>query len=226
MQAWSEHDNHTVRRFASEGCRPRLPWAMAIPFLKIDPAPILPILEKLKNDPSEFVRKSVANNLNDISKDHPQLVIGLVRNWKGQTKDTDWVCKHGSRTLLKQGNRETLDLFGLGNTNALQLKNFQLYTPEVQIGGNLEFGFQLFNANSEAVNIRLEYAVYYQKANASLAKKVYKISEKLYAANSETTIRRKQSFKIISTRKLHKGLHQLSVIINGVEGEKLDFELV
>jgi len=225
MQSWASHENHAVRRFASEGCRPRLPWAMAIPFLKINPEPILPILEKLKNDSSEFVRKSVANNLNDISKDHPQLVIDLVQKWKGKSMDTDWVCKHGSRTLLKQGNREVLDFFGLNNTNFVQIKDFQLLKSKVQIGDNLKFEFKLQNTNSEYLTIRLEYAIYYQKANGSLAKKVYKISEKTYSGNSETFVRRKQSFKIITTRKFHKGLHQVSVIVNGKEGQSLDFEL-
>ncbi|GLL57169.1 hypothetical protein KUBF_48340 [Bacteroides finegoldii] len=75
-----------VRRLASEGCRPRLPWAMALPNLKKDPTPIIPILENLKNDPARFVRLSVANNLNDIAKDNPEIVIDLAKKWKGNRK--------------------------------------------------------------------------------------------------------------------------------------------
>lgn len=95
MLVWSRHEHWGVRRLASEGCRPRLPWAMAIPDLKQDPSPIIPILENLKNDPAKSVRLSVANNLNDIAKDNPQTVIDLAKKWHGKSKEVDWVIKHG-----------------------------------------------------------------------------------------------------------------------------------
>src|SRR5690606_35514298 len=106
------HKHWGVRRLASEGCRPRLPWGMALSHLKEDPLPIIPILENLKNDPSRFVRLSVANNMNDIVKDNPQTVIELAKKWYGTSKEVDWVIKHGCRTLLKQGNPDVMALFG------------------------------------------------------------------------------------------------------------------
>jgi 3-methyladenine DNA glycosylase AlkC len=109
MQKWSLHTNAHVRRLASEGSRPRLPWAMAIPALKQNPEPILPVLENLKNDPSESVRRSVANNLNDISKDNPHVVLAIAKKWQGFNPQTDAVRKHACRTLLKQGHTEILD---------------------------------------------------------------------------------------------------------------------
>ena len=109
MRAWSLHKSHKVRRLASEGSRPRLPWAMAIPALKKNPMPVLTILENLKNDPSESVRRSVANNLNDISKDRPGMVLKIANAWKGQNKETDAIVRHGCRTLLKHGHPEVLD---------------------------------------------------------------------------------------------------------------------
>ena len=112
MLVWSKHEHWGVRRLASEGCRPRLPWAMALPNLKKDPTPIIPILENLKNDPARFVRLSVANNLNDIAKDNPEIVIDLAKKWKGESKEVDWIIKHGCRTLLKQGIPEVMELFG------------------------------------------------------------------------------------------------------------------
>lgn len=226
MLAWSKHEHWSVRRLASEGCRPRLPWSMALPDLKRNPAPIIPILENLKNDTSEIVRKSVANNLNDIAKDNPQTVIDLVRKWQGKSKDTDWVIKHGCRTLLKQGNPEVFEIFGLNAVKNISIRDFQIVTPKVNVGDSLEFKFKLLNDNKEKVKIRLEYGLYYQKANGSLSKKVCKISEKEYAENSITQITRKQSFRVITTRVFHPGLHQVSVIINGNEFEKYDFELV
>ena len=226
MLAWSKHENHDVRRFSTEGCRPRLPWAMALPLLKNNPAKILPILENLKNDESEYVRKSVANNLNDITKDNPDVVINLIKKWKGNTKNTDWVIKHGSRTLLKQGNSDVMALFGFGSIKGIEIKNINIRTAQVRIGEALEFDFELHNKTKTKSKLRLEYAIYYQKANASLSKKVYKISEKEYAEKSVSVINRKQSFKLITTRKFHTGLHQLSIIINGNEFDKFDFDLI
>lgn len=97
-----------VRRLASEGFRPRLPWGAGVPALKKDPSPILPVLELLKQDPAETVRRSVANNLNDISKEHPDLVLGIARRWQGLGLDTDWIIKHACRGLLKKGHPEAL----------------------------------------------------------------------------------------------------------------------
>lgn len=226
MLAWSEHDHHCVRRLASEGCRPRLPWAMALPALKIDPNPILPILENLKDDNSEFVRKSVANNLNDISKDNPELVIRVVKEWQGNSAQTDWIIKHGSRTLLKQGNQEVMKIFGFGSTKNIDIKTLSIKNDQVIIGSYLEFQFELHNHNVVDTKLRLEYAIYYQKANATLSKKVYKISEKVYAPSSVSQINKRQAFKPISTRKFHFGLHQLAIIVNGIEYEPKDFWLL
>jgi len=226
MLLWSTHKHPMVRRLATEGCRPRLPWAMAIPSLKENPAPILPILENLKNDDSESVRRSVANNLNDISKDNPNTVINLVKKWQGATHETDWLIKHACRTLLKQGNSEVMGLFGFGAAKKIVINDFQILTPKVKIGNSLEFTFKLTNTGKIKSKIRLEYGLYYQKANGTLSKKVFKVSEKEYPKNSTTTINRKQSFKIITTRKFHVGLHQLSILINGNELQRFDFELI
>ena len=227
MLLWSKHKHWAVRRLSSEGCRPRLPWAMALPDLKENPAPIIPILENLKNDEAKFVRLSVANNLNDIAKDNPGTVIDLAKIWLGETENTDWVIKHGCRTLLKQGNAEAMELFGFGaGSENIIIEDFKISSPKVEVGESLEFSFKLLNNNTKKTKIRLEYGVYYQKANGSLSKKVHKISEKEYAENSSTPITKKHSFQVVTTRVLHPGLHQVSVIINGNESEKLDFELI
>ena len=215
-----------VRRLSSEGCRPRLPWAMALPNLKENPASIIPILENLKNDTSRFVRLSVANNLNDIAKDNPETVIDLVKKWQGKSKNIDWVIKHGCRTLLKQGYAEVMEIFGFDDVKSIIIRDFKIYTPKVTIGGFLEFGFKLLNTSTRKVKIRLEYGLYYQKANGTLSKKVCRISEKEYAENSITHINRKHSFRVVTTRVLHCGLHQVSVIINGKEYEKHNFKLL
>lgn len=226
MIQWSQHENHHVRRLASEGSRPRLPWAMALPDLKKNPITILPILENLKNDPSEYVRRSVANSLNDIAKDHPSVVIEIAWQWKGISKETDAIIKHGSRTLLKQGNKEILLYFNLHNHTELKVSNFMIKNPRVSIGDYLKFSFTIQNTDNQSHNVRLEYGIHYLRQNGQYNKKVFKISEKLIQPNEIIDFHRKQSFKIITTRVFYTGEQYLSLIINGSERGLLSFQLI
>ena len=225
MTEWAKHENHHVRRLASEGCRPRLPWAMALPAFKKDPSLILPILEILKNDISEYVRRSVANNLNDISKDHPDLVLKIATNWLGESKEVDWIVKHACRTLLKKGNAQAMSLFGFAAPNDIQVSNLQIEDNTIAIGSETYFSFTITNSTNTSTKLRLEYGVYYMKSNGKQNRKVFKISEKKYNANSSETIRKKQHFKNLTTRKHYIGEHKLSIIINGVEKEIITFKL-
>jgi len=216
MVIWSGHESAKVRRLASEGSRPRLPWAMAIPELKKNPAPILPILDNLKTDTSESVRRSVANSLNDIAKDHPLIVLEIASKWKGISKETDAIIKHGSRTLLKQGHADILKHYGLESHN-IAVSGFEILTPDVSIGEALDFTFFVENNGTDTQTIRLEYAVYYFKSNGQLSKKVFKISERIFQPGEKIKVNRKQSFRLITTRKFYAGEHKLSVIVNGEE---------
>ncbi len=225
MKLWAESPNHHHRRLASEGCRPRLPWAMALPELKKNPDPILPLLSILKSDSSEYVRRSVANNLNDIAKDNPHIVIEIASKWKGHSKETDAIIKHACRTLLKQGNIEILKHFGL-DSSKVAIANFKIDTPKVAIGDPLEFSFSIQNNDQKSQTIRLEYAVYYLRQNGQLSKKVFKISERIFEPNQSSNINRKQSFKIITTRKFYTGGQKLSIIVNGEEKNSIAFELI
>jgi 3-methyladenine DNA glycosylase AlkC len=225
MYEWSLHENHHVRRLASEGSRPRLPWAMALPELKRNPKPILSLLENLKNDPSEYVRRSVANNLNDIAKDNPDFVIQIAKQWKGISKETESILKHGCRTLLKQGNSEVLKFFGLIDNPKVELINFKIKTKEIRRGDNLEFSFSIQNNDNKTQFIRLEYAIYYLRKNGQLSKKVFKISERHLNPSDIIVIHRKQSFKIITTRQFYSGQQKLSIIVNGQERVIDTFEL-
>ncbi|MDR3047468.1 MAG: DNA alkylation repair protein [Bacteroidales bacterium] len=226
MLKWSLHKNEKVRRLSSEGCRPRLPWAMALPALKNDPAPILPILENLTNDPSEWVRRSVANNLNDISKDNPDIVIAIAKKWKGISPETDAILKHGCRTLLKQGHPVILKYYQLNTSDKIELSNFKIINPRLTTGDDLVFSFTLHNREITLQNIRIEYGLYYLKQNGQHSKKVFKISERTFQPDEKADIVRKQSFRIITTRKFYSGLHKLSIIINGQEHTAAEFELV
>jgi len=224
MLKWSKDKNHHVRRLASEGCRPRLPWAVALPEFKKDPSLVIPILENLKNDESEYVRRSVANNLNDISKDHPALVLKIAKEWLGKTKETDKLIKHACRTLLKQGNTKAMTLFGFANPKNIEIQNLQTTKKTIKIGDDLHFNFEINNLSKKGQVCRVEYAIDYLKKLGKYSKKVFKITENTYPSGN-THIQKKQSFKNFSTRTHYAGTHHVAIIINGVEKAKVSFEV-
>jgi 3-methyladenine DNA glycosylase AlkC len=211
---WSESSDHHVRRLSTEGCRPRLPWAMGLPAFKTDPSPLLPILEKLKQDPSEYVRRSVANHLNDIAKDHPELVISLVQKWRGKHPHTDWIIKHGCRSLFKSGNSQALALHGFNPGSQAKVPKL-LLPSEVKIGQELDFRFSFINAEKKPTSFRLEYAIDYLTSTGKTSRKIFKISENLFPPGEKFTIHRKRSFKNFTTRKHFRGKHFLSIRANG-----------
>ncbi|WP_276132123.1 DNA alkylation repair protein [Polluticoccus soli] len=225
MMAWAKHKHPRVRRLATEGCRPRLPWAMALPAFKKDPSAILTILEQLKADKDIWVKKSVANNLNDMSKDNPEFTLSVIKTWKGDDPNTNWIIKHASRTLLKQGHTELMELFGFKKDKALKLERFTIHTPKVKMGKELVFSFDISNGSKQQKMVRLEYGMYYNRANGSMSKKVFKISEREYMAGETYSVTRKQSFKPITTRAYYPGLHKVSVIVNGHEMMDAEFSL-
>lgn len=212
LLSWSKDKSEHVRRLASEGCRPRLPWSFKLRRFVADPAAILPILNNLKADDSLYVRKSVANNLNDISKDHPELVLNLAKKWIGKNKDTDWILKHALRTLLKAGDQRALKLFGVSSAKNVRIDRLAVLKNKNAIGSKVQFEFVLLNTAPQM--IRLEYAIHYLKKNNSYSKKVFKISEKEVGKGSHH-IARSHSLRQMTTRKHLPGLHKIDIIING-----------
>ncbi|MCL2221829.1 MAG: DNA alkylation repair protein [Oscillospiraceae bacterium] len=223
MYAWSKSENEHVRRLASEGCRPALPWGQALVCFKKDPAPILPILEQLKTDSDLYVRKSVANNLNDISKTHPELVAKIAKKWYGKNTHTDWIVKHGCRTLLKKGNREVLALFGFHDASDIGVEDFSIDKISVPIGDSFNFSFTV--STKTATKVRLEYDINFVKANGKLSKKIFQISEISMKANERKTYTKNHSFADLSTRKHYLGTHYITLFVNGTERGTLEFEL-
>jgi 3-methyladenine DNA glycosylase AlkC len=215
MRRWAAHDNEHVRRLASEGCRPRLPWAMALPEFKRDPSPVLPILEALKADPSEYVRRSVANNLNDVAKDHPDVVLDVARRWLGHRRSTDALVKHACRTLLKRGDQRALELFGYRPAAGVRVTGLRLSATRLRIGGDLRFQFAVAHDARRPVALRLEYAVDFVKASGRTTRKVFKIAEGVFAPDQARAFDRKHRFRDFTTRKHHPGEHRLSILVNG-----------
>ena len=214
MLKWSRHKNEHVRRLASEGCRPRLPWASALNEFKKDPSPILPILENLKQDKSEYVRRSVANNLNDISKDHPNLVIDLAKSWAGQHPFTDRLLKHGCRTLLKSGETKVLSLFGYPEPKHIQIENFKADSV-VKMHDDFEFSFTIQSKKTKPLGqVRIEYELEFVRQGNKYSRKLFKLADN-YFEESEKGFNKRFSFKPLSTRKYFPGKHQLRILVNG-----------
>ncbi|MCB9640958.1 MAG: DNA alkylation repair protein [Myxococcales bacterium] len=225
MLEWTQHPNDHVRRLASEGCRPRLPWHMALPDFKRDPSPLLPILEALKDDPSEYVRKSVANNLNDIAKDHPEVVLDLATSWFQDASPTRrWIIKHGCRTLLKQAHPRALELFDFPPPQDIEVSPPTLSPQTIAIGDELHFSFSLSTPSEKLGKIRVEYAIYYRKARGQLSRKIFQLSEK-HCETHQITYKRKHSFQERTTRKHYPGEHRLAIVINGKEMPYQSFQL-
>ncbi len=226
MLTWSTHESEHVRRLASEGCRPRLPWAIALPAFKADPAPILPVLENLKLDSSEYVRRSVANNLNDIAKDNPDVVIDLLRRW--QQHDTDemrWIINHALRTLIKQGNVEALELIGYPSDPQVEIRNLAVDPLVVSMGEEVTFSFEVVSTADTDQNLMIDYVLHLMRSNGKHTQKVFKLTQKTLAPGEAVQLTRRYSFKPITTRKYYPGQHMIQVQINGQLSEEVSFEL-
>lgn len=224
LYAWSKDENHHVRRLASEGCRPLLPWAMKLHQFVADPAPILPILETLRNDSEDYVYRSVANNLNDISKNHPELVLNLCENWVKESKTTYWVAKHALRTLLKKGNQRAMQFFGFGAIDGIEIVNFKVEDDHVSLGGSTNLQLTL-NHIGELAKYRIEYAIGFLKKQGHHNEKVFQIKEAEFKKGEKVTIFKKLDFKELSTRKHYRGEHYIVLKVNGIDVQKINFLL-
>jgi 3-methyladenine DNA glycosylase AlkC len=225
MLEWAGSDNEHQRRLASEGSRPRLPWGVALAPFKKDPSPILPILERLKNDPSEYVRRSVANNLNDIAKDNPQVVIDVLRRWQTDAdENTQWIIERALRTLVKAGHNEALSLLGYGEQAQVKLNSLTLSADTVAMGDSLSFSAEIESQSDQPQNLVIDYVVYYKKSSGKLAAKVFKLTKKELLPGEIVSLRRKVSFQP-TTRVYYAGEHAIALKINGAETERVSFML-
>lgn len=225
MLKWSKSKNHHVRRLASEGCRPRLPWGMKLQSFVENPDAILPILENLKSDPELYVRKSVANNLNDISKDNPDIALQIAKSWLGKHADTDWIVNHAMRGLLKSGNKDALKLFGHHDSTGFEVKGLTISASKIKIGEALQFHFDLINTTRKTRACRLEYAVDYVKSNGKHSRKVFQLTKKELTPGRHT-FKRSQRFQDFTTRKHYPGEHHIAILVNGVELMKEGFNVL
>ena len=226
LSKWAEDENCHVRRLVSEGTRPRLPWAIQLkPFMK-DPRPVLTLLEKLKTDPELMVRRSVANNLNDIAKDNPDLVVKTLRSWNKIDDDgTQWLIRHAARTLVKRGNREMLAILGYSPVVYISVSKIVLDKSTLTVGDELTFSFKIKSTAENTQNLVVDYVIHHVKANGKLLPKVFKLTCKTLAAGEIINIVKTHSFRSISTRRYYTGNHVLEIQVNGTGYKKVSFEL-
>lgn len=222
---WCEHPSEHVRRLASEGSRPRLPWGMRLPQFIKNPEPLVGILEQLKADGSLYVRRSVANNLNDISKDNPEWMINLCESWLADSNEhTDWIVKHALRSLIKAGDVRVFPLLGYTAKPNVIVSDITLNKKRIAVGDSIGFSCTI-TGGKKAQNLVVDYVVYFMKANGKLASKVFKLKNIMLAANESITITKNHSFKPITTRRYYAGVHQLAIQVNGKEVARADFDV-
>jgi 3-methyladenine DNA glycosylase AlkC len=215
MEKWSRADNEHVRRLASEGCRPRLPWSFKLRELIADPSPVAPILENLRADPSLYVRKSVANHLNDITKDHPAWVLERLAGWDLENKSTAWIARHALRTMIKKGDRRALTVIGAGARAQVRIDAFAVAPSRIVLGDELTLSGQLASTARQPQKLVIDYTIHYVKQSGASSAKVFKWKEVMLGAGEMLALSRRQRIRDFTTRKHHAGEHVVELMVNG-----------
>lgn len=223
---WASHADPAVRRLASEGARPRLPWGMALRDLQADPAPLVPILESLRADPSADVRRSVANNLNDISRDHPDLVVSLLTSWQDDSPEMAELTKHALRSLLKQGHPEALALLGFTADAEFEVTALAVDPTLVPVGGATSLKFELRPTAEGRHAFMVDYAITYQNYSQTGSRKVFKGTTAERGRGEPLEMHRRISLASRSTRTIYPGRHRVEVLVNGSSAGTVEFEVV
>jgi 3-methyladenine DNA glycosylase AlkC len=226
LRRWARSKDPHVRRLASEGARPRLPWAPRLTATGDDPGWALFILDILRDDPSESVRKSIANHLNDICKLDPDLGLATAKRWidAGGTHIA-WVTRHGLRTLIKRGDPRALALLGVDASARVKIEALKLARRRLQVGEPLEFSFRIRNAERSSVVAVIDYAILFVKSNGSRGRKVFKLKTVELSPGQELPLSRRFPLREITTRRYYAGTHRLEIQCNGVVGAAEEFHL-
>lgn len=226
MTRWTGSGDEHVRRLASEGARPRLPWAARVPALKADPTLAAPILEPLKADPSLYVRKSVANHLNDIAKDRPDWLLARLNDWPREDARTGWIVRHALRTLIKKGDPGALALIGVGHGARVKVREFAIVPAAVRLGDRIAISADIVSDSSDDQRLVVDYRVHYTRAGGKTAPKVFKLKTFELAAGATASLRIGQTIRDFSTRRHHPGRHEVELIVNGRTMATAAFDLL
>ena len=226
MLMWCLDSNEHVRRLASEGIRPRLPWGKQLSQYIKDPAPVVSLLQNLKDDPSDYVRRSVANNLNDISKDHPKLVIETCKSWQNERVTArEWIIRHATRTLVKEGHPDVFPLLGYTSKPQLSVDPPILSNHHIMLGEPLDIIVKISSNSEDKQYVVVDYAVHYIKANGQSSAKVFKWKNLRLKPGQSVTLEKTHPFKKVTTRRHYQGTHKIELLINGKHASESSFEL-
>ena len=233
LREWTADPDENVRRLVSEGTRPRLPWAARLPAFVADPTPVLALLELLRDDPSQYVRRSVANNLNDISKDHPELVVALAERWSADgDQNRGRLVRHALRTLVKRGDPQALAVLGHAPADHVEVADVDAEPAEVVIGERVRITVTLRDTRipgtpgAAAEQVAVDLVVHFVKANGSTSPKVFKGGIRELGPGEVATVARTISVAQLSTRTHHPGRHVVQVQVNGRRVDGPSFEVV
>jgi 3-methyladenine DNA glycosylase AlkC len=226
LTEWATDSNLHVRRLVSEGTRPRLPWASRLPEFIQDPSPVVKLLELLKDDTQLYVRRSVANNLNDIGKDHPELLANIAKEWlENASKNRIWLIRHALRSAIKRSEQGALNALGYGETPDVEIKNVAITPQKAKMGACVRISFELVNQANETAPLMVDFCVHFIKANDKANPKVFKLKAVELVSNQTQKFSKKVSLKPMTTRTLYPGSHKVEVIINGRSSLIGDFDL-
>jgi 3-methyladenine DNA glycosylase AlkC len=216
LRLWTNDPSEHVRRLVSEGTRPRLPWAGRLREFQKNPGPVLDLLERLKDDSSLYVRRSVANNLNDIGKDHPEVLIATARRWLvDATESRRWIIRRALRSLIKEGNPAAMALMGCRPSPTLRIEEASVTPSRVDRGGSVSLKFRVSNTGSRRAKVIIDFRVHYVKANGKTSPKVFKLSTVHIPAQSGLSLSKDFSLKDLTTRRHHPGEHHIEALLNG-----------
>jgi 3-methyladenine DNA glycosylase AlkC len=224
MDRWTSDPEEKVRRLASEGSRPRLPWGAQLPALILDPSPTVSILEALKDDPSLFVRRSVANHLNDVSKNHPQRVIEQLQSWDLERHHLRWIASHACRTLVKKGHPGALHLLGFGRPPEITA-TLTVSPATLSLGQRLTLDATLTTPATITQKLVVDYVIHYVKADGHSTEKVFKWTTVTLTPRTSITLTKSQLIRDFTTRRHHAGRHRIDLQINGIRVAETSFQL-
>lgn len=216
LAEWAGDANEHVRRLVSEATRPRLPWAARLRRFQRDPRPVLALLELLKDDPSLYVRRSVANNLNDIGKDNPDQLIATLKRWQRQsTPERDWLINHALRSAIKRGEAPALELLGFADKPEVEVMDVAITPARATIGGAVSIGFTLRNTRRKPQQLLVDFRIHYRKANGKSSPKVFKLRRVELAPGESLRLEKSVSLREMTTRRHYPGRHEVDLVVNG-----------
>lgn len=224
---WAQSDDEHVRRLASEGTRPNLPWGRRVAALDDQPGSTVPILDHLYRDSSETVRRSVANHLNDLSRLDRELALSVAARWHAKPDEqTRRLLSRALRTLIKRGDAEALALLGFADAEALRVTGPEPDRGQVGFGGELRFEWRVRNDGGERARVAIDYVVHFAKANGERTPKTFKLAVRELDPGEEASGSKRHSFRELTTRKHHPGPHLFELQVNGVRSGATEVELL